>query len=304
MQPSSLDLIRTFLAVAECRSFSGAAQRLDVSPPAVSKAIRVIERQHGVVLFTRTTRSVSLTDAGAALFAKLAAATAQIDEAFGALTAFRERPAGVVRLTAPRALGAIVARRLVPRMRVAYPDIDIDLSLDDGIVDLVRDGYDAGIRLGQALQQDMVAVRLSPSLPWSVVAAPAYLAGAGTPQSPHDLLHHRTIRYRFPTAGTLPGWQFVVDRETVQIQAHAGLVVNDTGMIAEFVRQGLGLAYLPDIEIEADIAAGRMQRVLEGHVPSSPGLFLYFPERMQNQPKLRALIDEAVALGVHGENQA
>lgn len=304
MQPSSLDLIRTFLAVAECRSFSGAAQRLDVSPPAVSKAIRVIERQHGVVLFTRTTRSVSLTDAGAALFAKLAAATAQIDEAFGTLTAFRERPAGVVRLTAPRALGAIVARRLVPRMRATYPDIDIDLSLDDGIVDLVRDSYDAGIRLGQALQQDMVAVRLSPPLPWSVVAAPAYLAAAGTPQSPHDILRHRTIRYRFPTAGTLPGWQFVVEGETVQIQAHAGLVVNDTGMIAEFVRQGLGLAYLPDIEIKADIAAGRMQRVLEDHVPSTPGLFLYFPERMQNQPKLRALIDEAVALGVHGEGEA
>lgn len=304
MQPSSLDLIRTFLAVAECRSFSGAAQRLDVSPPAVSKAIRVIERQHGVVLFKRTTRSVSLTDAGAALFAKLAVATAQIDEAFHSLTAFRERPAGVVRLTAPRALGAIVARRLVPRMRVAYPDIDIDLSLDDGIVDLVRDGYDAGIRLGQALQQDMVAVRLSPPLPWSVVAAPAYLAAAGTPQLPHDLLRHRTIRYRFPAAGTLPGWQFVVDGETVQIHAHAGLVVNDTGMIAEFVRQGLGLAYLPDIEIKADIAAGRMQRVLEGHVRPSPGLFLYFPERMQNQPKLRALIDEAVALDVHGENRA
>jgi len=298
MQPSSLDLIRTFLAVAECRSFSGAAQRLDVSPPAVSKAIRVIERQHGVVLFKRTTRSVSLTDAGAALFAKLAAATAQIDEAFGALSAFRERPAGLVRLTAPRALGAIVARRLVPRMQAAYPDIDIDLSLDDGIVDLVRDGYDAGIRLGQALQQDMVAVRLSPSLAWSVVASPAYLAAAGTPQSPRDLLRHRTIRYRFPTAGTLPGWQFVVEGETVQIQAHAGLVVNDTGMIAEFVRQGLGLAYLPDIEIKADIAAGRMQRVLEGHVPSTPGLFLYFPVRMQHQPKLRALIDEAVALGV------
>lgn len=172
-------------------------------------------------------------------------------------------------------------------MRVAYPD-----------------GYDAGIRLGQALQQDMVAVRLSPPLPWSVVAAPAYLAAAGTPQLPHDLLRHRTIRYRFPAAGTLPGWQFVVDGETVQIHAHAGLVVNDTGMIAEFVRQGLGLAYLPDIEIKADIAAGRMQRVLEGHVRPSPGLFLYFPERMQNQPKLRALIDEAVALDVHGENQA
>lgn len=299
MQPSSLDLIRTFLAVAQCRSFTGAAQRLDVSPPAVSKAIRTIERQHGVVLFRRTTRSVSLTDAGAALFATLAAATAQIDDAFGALSAFRSRPAGVVRLTAPRALGAIVARRLVPRMRAVYPDIDIDLSLDDGIVDLVGGGYDAGIRLGQALQLDMVAVRLSPALQWSVVASPAYLAVAGTPQSPQELLRHRTIRYRFPTAGTLPGWQFVVDGEAVQIHADAGLVVNDTGMIAEFVRQGLGLAYLPDIEIGADIAAGRMVRVLAAHVPSTPGLFLYFPARMQSQPKLRALIDEAVALGAH-----
>ena len=300
MQPSSIDLIRTFLAVAQCGSFSDAARRLDISPPAVSKSIRVLERQHGVVLFRRTTRSVALSDAGAALFAKLAAATAQIDEAFADLTAFRERPAGTVRLSTPRALGAIVARRLVPRMRAAYPEIDIDLSLDDGIVDLVGDGYDAGIRLGQTLQADMVAVRLSPPLQWSVVASPAYLAAAGTPQAPHELLGHRTIRYRFPTSGSLPRWDFVVDGEPVQIEAGAGLVVNDTGMIAEFVRQGLGLAYLPDIEIGADIAAGRMARVLAGYVPPTSGLFLYFPARMQSQPKLRALIDEAVALGRMG----
>lgn len=299
MQASSLDLIRSFLTVAQCGSFSGAARQLDVSPPAVSKAIRAIERQHGVLLFRRTTRSVALTDAGAALFAELAAATARIDEAFAALTAFRTRPAGTLRLTAPRALGAIVARRLVPRMRAAYPDIHIDLSLDDGIVDLVGAGFDAGIRLGQALQGDMAAVRLSPALVWSVVAAPAYLDAAGTPQSPHELVGHRTIRYRFPTAGTLPGWKFVVDGEGMQVHADAGIVVNDTGMIAEFVRQGLGLAYLPDMEIAADIAAGRMRRVLASYVPATPGLFLYFPVRTQSQPKLRVLIDEAVALGRH-----
>jgi DNA-binding transcriptional LysR family regulator len=296
MKPYSLDLIRNFLAVARCRSFTAAAHQLDVSPTAVSKAVRTFERQHGIILFQRTTRCVSLTEAGAGLFERLSAATAQIDDAFAALTAFRARPAGKVRITAPRALGAIVARRLVPRMRQAYPEIELDLSLNDGIVDLVRDGYDVGIRLGQALQQDMVAVRLSGDLAWSVAASPAYLQQAGTPKVPQDLLQHRTIRYRYHTAGTLPGWRFVLNEEEVRLHTGTELVVNDTSMIAEFARQGLGLAYLPDIEIADDLAAGRLQRVLAPFVPTTPGLFLYFPVRTQSQPKLRALIDEAVAL--------
>lgn len=172
--------------------------------------------------------------------------------------------------------------------------MELELSLDDGVVDLVKAGFDAGIRLGHAIEQDMAAVRLTPELGWSVVGAPDYLARAGAPALPKDLLRHATIRYRFNTAGTLPPWRFVVDGEELQLHTRAELVANDTGVIADLARQGLGLAYLPDIEIGADLAAGRLRRVLQAYVPPSPGLFLYFPVRTQHQPKLRALVDQAL----------
>lgn len=293
---NSLDAIRTFLAVAERRGFSAAALQLGVTPTAVSKAVKALERQHGVLLFIRNTRSVALTEAGAALYAGLAGAAAQIDDAFAALTRFRDRPAGRLRLTVPRALGAIVMRALAPRFRRDFPDVSLDLSLDDGAVDLVAQGFDAGIRLGQSVAPEMVAVRLTGDLPWSVVAAPAYLAQAGTPLVPEDLLRHATLRYRFPASGALHRWRFVRDGEELLVDTGTELVVNDTALIADLARAGMGLAYLPDVEIAADLDAGRLHRVLQAFVPSSTGLFLYFPARAQRQPKLRALIDTALAL--------
>lgn len=170
MKNISLDGIRSFLAVAENGSFSAAALHLAVTPTAISKAVKALERQHGVLLFQRTTRSSALTEAGASLYAHLAPATAQIDDAFTALTLFRDRPAGTLRLTVPRAFGAIVMARVMPAFRRDFPDVAIDLALDDGTVDLVQQGFDAGIRLGESVQQDMVAVRLTPDLRWSVVA--------------------------------------------------------------------------------------------------------------------------------------
>ena len=159
MNNISLDSIRSFLAVAEYGSFSAAALHLAVTPTAISKAVKALERQHGVLLFQRTTRSVALTEAGASLYAHLAPATAQIDDAFTALTLFRDRPAGTLRLSVPRAFGAIVMARVVPAFRRDFPDVALDLTLDDGAVDLVQQGFDAGIRLGQSVEQDMVAVR-------------------------------------------------------------------------------------------------------------------------------------------------
>lgn len=296
MTTSSLDSIRTFLAVAQTRSFTAAAKRLDISPTAVSKAIRNMETAHEIVLFQRTTRSVALTDAGLTLYERLSVAASQLDEAFASLNAYRERPVGTLRITAPRAFGAIVMQRLIPCLRQKYPDLSLDISLDDGVVDLIEKGYDAGIRLGQAIEQDMIAVRLSSDLRWSVVASPAYLASSGRPKNPRDLLEHQTIRYRFITAGTLPPWRFVEDGEEIQLHTNKALVVNDTQLIANFSRQGLGFSYLPDIEIEEDLAQGRLVRVLQKYVPTTPGLFLYFPIRTQHQLKLRALIDEATAM--------
>lgn len=291
MKNTSLDGIRNFLAVAEHKSFSAAALHLGVTPTAVSKAVKVLEQQHGLMLFKRNTRSVALTEAGASLYGSLASATAQIDDAFAALAVFRDRPVGNLRLTVPRALGALVMKAVMPRFRSEFPEVKIDLSLDDGAVDLVEQGYDAGIRLGQSVEQDMVAVRLTGDLSWSVVGSPAYFVRAGRPATPEDLLRHETMRYRFHTSGALHKWRFVRNGEEFFVETAAAIVVNDTTLIADFARSGLGLAYMPDVEIEQDIASGRLERVLSSYVPVSTGLFLYFPARTQSQPKLRAFID-------------
>jgi len=293
---SSLELIRLFLAVAEHRSFTRAARRLNVSPTAVSKGVRALEGRHGVTLFTRNTRSVLLTDAGAALLAVLKPAVSQIDDAFSELAQFQQRPSGHLRVTAPRAFGFLLARHLVPRMRAKYPDITFDLSLDDGLVDLVAAGYDAGVRLGQAIAQDMVAIRLSQPLSWSIVASPAYFARHGEPATPRDLLRHETIRYRFATSSVLPPWRFTGDEGEILLDTDAALCANDTQLIAELARKGLGLAWLPDIEIADDVLHGRLVRTLVGQVPETSGLYLYFPMRSQNQPKMRALIEQATLL--------
>ncbi len=236
-----------------------------------------------------------MTEAGSALFSRLSAATAQIDDAFTALTGFRDRPAGTLRLTAPRAFGALILKRLVPQFHRNFPDINFDISLDDEEVDLLEHGLDAGIRLGQTVAQDMVAVRLTGDLSWSVVATPAYLDHAGYPQVPEDLVVHQTLRYRFHNKRDFHRWHFVRDGNGLFVETGHSLVVNDTSLIADLVRANLGLAYLPDIEIAADLASGQFQRVLAPFVPSTSGLYLYFPAKSQSQPKLRAFIDMAAA---------
>lgn len=297
---SSLELIRLFLAVAELRSFTLAGRKLEVSPTAVSKGVRALESRHGVTLFTRNTRRVSLTDAGAALLAALGPAVGQIDDAFAELAQFQQRPSGHLRITAPRAFGFLLARHLVPRMQARYPDITFDLSLDDGLVDLLAAGYDAGVRLGQAIAQDMVAVRLSRPLSWSIVASPRYVDEHGAPAVPRELLAHRTIRYRFSTSGALPPWRLRDGEGEFQLDTQAALCANDTRMIAELARQGLGIAYLPDIEIDDDVAHGRLVRLLAVCVPETSGLYLYFPMRSQNQPKMRALVEQVSMLAGEG----
>jgi len=294
MSPS-LDNIRSFLAVAELHSFSAAALRLDVTPTAVSKAVKQLEREHGVLLFVRNTRKVVPTEAGTALYAALAGAASQIEDAFTALADYRDRPAGTLRLTVPRALGALLMARVLPRLRQDYPLVAVDLSLDDGAVDLVAQGFDAGIRLGQSVAQDMVAVRLTPDLRWSVVASPAYFARAGRPSTPHELTAHATLNYRFHRSGALHRWRFIdpADGAELLVETGARMVVNDTTMLASLARADLGIAYLADIEIAAALAAGTLVRVLEAWTPPTPGLFLYFPARSQQQRKLRALIDTA-----------
>ena len=294
MADTSFDGLRAFLAVAELSSFTSAAARLGVTTTAVSKAVKLLEERHGAILLRRTTRNVALTEAGAMLFAMLRGPVDQIDDAFAALHAANGRPSGTLRLTMPRALGALAIAPLAERFRQRCPDVTLDIALDDGAVDLVAAGFDAGIRLGQSVAQDMVAVRLTPDLHWSVLASPAYLARAGRPAEPEALTAHQSLRYRFPGSGALHRWEFVRDGAAFHVDTGGGLIVNDTTLIRRFALAGLGLAYLPDMETAADIDAGRLERVLAPFVPPTSGLFIYFPVRTQHQPKLRAFIDLAM----------
>lgn len=298
MDKDQLDGIVPFLAVAKHLSFTRAAQALDISPTAVSKSIQQLERRHGVVLFQRTTRSVVLTESGLALFGRLQPATAEIDDALAQLAHDRARPAGTLRLTLTRAALTHVVEPMVPAFSRAYPDITLDLSVDEGTVDLASGLYDAGIRLGETVEKDMAAVRLTPTLSWSVVGAPAYFTRAGRPQTPQDLVQHAGILYRFITSGQIHRWSFVRRGRDYIVDTHGRMIVNDRAALLSFARQGLGLAYVSDLEAGEDLARGRLESVLTAHIRPTSGMYLYFPAKTQAQPKLRAFIDMAKRQGM------
>lgn len=295
MNQDPFDGLTEFLAVAEHKSFTQAASQLGVTPTAVSQTVKNLERRTGVLLFQRTTRRVALTEAGSSLFARLRPAATEIGDALAVLGSYRDRPMGTLRLTAPRLSGTLLLEPLIPRFRAAYPDVNLEISLDDATVDLVSEGFDAGIRLGESLEKDMIAVRLTPDLAWSVVGAPGYFARAGRPQTPEELTRHQGIGYRFITSGRPHRWEFRHRDRDFTVGVQGALVVNDRQLLLATARAGQGLAYACDIEIADDLASGRLERVLQAFVPPSSGLYLYFPSRTQSQPKLRAFIDTARA---------
>ncbi|WP_367889703.1 LysR family transcriptional regulator [Burkholderia sp. L27(2015)] len=295
MLNDSLDGVTTFLAVAETCSFTTAARRLGVTPTAVSKAIRVMESKHGVTLFQRTTRRVALTEAGEAAFLRLRPAALEISETFAALGGFREKPMGSLRITAPHSASGLLAA-LVPAFRKAYPAVTLEISLDDAIVDIVASGYDAGIRLGDSVEKDMVAVRLTPEITWSVVGAPNYLAIAGRPTTPEELVHHQSIRYRFSSSRAVHRWGFKRGKRKFLVDVPGGLIVNERRLLVELCLQGLGLAFVADREVREYVADGRLEPFLQTFIPNEGGLYLYFPERSLTQLKLRVFVDLAKEL--------
>lgn len=298
MDKDELDGLIPFLAVAEHRSFTRAAQALQVSPTAVGKAIQQLERRHGVILFQRTTRSVALTEPGQALFERLRPAAAEIAGALAGLGHYQTRPTGTLRLTMSRMALALLVEPLVPEYCAACPGVTLELSADDGFVDLAGGAYDAGIRLGEAIEKDMVAVRLTPDLHWSVVGSPAYFARAGRPALPDDLTAHRGIAYRFTASGQRHRWEFVRDGRDITVDMPGQVVVNERASLLAFARQGLGLAYVSDLEAAGDLAQGRLASVLREHIRPTSGMHLYFPAHTQAQPKLRAFIDIARRRGL------
>lgn len=287
--PNLADL-QTFTVVARLRSFRAAAVELGVSPSAISHSMRALEERLGVRLLNRSTRSVAPTVAGEHLLARLAPALLEIQGALDEVNVFRDSPLGTLRINAPRAAAELVLAPLITRFLTAHPGMKVDLVTDDTLVDIVASGYDAGVRFGESLQQDMVAIPLGGPQRFIVVASPAYLAAHGTPQAPRDLPQHRCIGIRFPS-GVLYRWEFARAGEPLEVEVDGALFVSDMSLMLRAAEDGLGLAYVYAQYAQAGLAAGRLSQVLEDWCPEIPGFFLYYPSRKQMPAGLKAFIE-------------
>jgi DNA-binding transcriptional LysR family regulator len=289
--------LSAFLAVAQRKSFRAAATQLGVTPGAVSQSIRALERRVGLPLFQRTTRSVALTEAGQVLLSRVEPAHDALRDALSSIEALRARPAGVVRLTVPRMAVPLFVTPVLPLFRKAHPDVAVEVSVDDALVDLASGGFDAGIRMGEALAQDMIGVRLSPDLRWCVVGTPSYFAQWGHPATPRELAGHATIRYRLASSNAIYRWEFENKGRAFSIDVPGTFTVNDGALGVELAlaRKGLCLAYTADVYIARELEAGTLVTTLNSYAPKSAGFFVYFPAGAQKQPKLRAFVDTLVA---------
>jgi DNA-binding transcriptional LysR family regulator len=288
--------LQSFLAVARHRSFSAAARDLGVSRSAVSQAVRQLEGQLHVVLVSRTTRSVSLTDAGRRVVDGTAPALAQAAATLTEVSAEPGEPVGRVRLSVPRVVVPFVIEPVLPTFRLRYPRVEVELVAEDRLVDIVAGGFDAGVRDGEIVERDMVRVRLTNKLRYIVVATPEYLKRRGTPQRPEDLLEHECIIFRSPTTGAAYAWEFERGRKKWRVPVDGGVVSNDGLLCASFAKLGLGLAYIVEPYVLDDLRCGRLQAVLEPFAPTSPGYYLYFPSRAQQSRPLQLLVATAKEL--------
>lgn len=265
-----------------------------ISPAAVSQAVGKLEHRLGLPLFQRTTRRVALTEAGRVLHDRLRPAVLEVGDAIESLNSFRDAPIGHLRITVPRIALPLVIEPIIGEFRRTYPGISVEIDVEDAAVELSARGFDAGIRLGGSVEADMIAVRLTPEITWSVVGAPSYFAAKGRPTEPGELMRHECILYRFPTSGAIHRWEFVRDERNFSIDVPGKVITSDSLLLISLARKGLGLTYSADLVAAEDIAAGRLEPVLVPFLRKTPGLFLYFPARMQTQPKLRVFIDTAV----------
>jgi DNA-binding transcriptional LysR family regulator len=281
------------LAVARRGGFAAAAVELGMSPSAVSHAVRLVEERLGASLFNRTTRSVALSEAGRALIETASPALREIDEKFEQIRALKARVSGVLRINAPRIALPLVITPLAAALAKRYPDLVLEIDADDALSDVVGGGFDAGIRLGGFIAEDMATARLTAPLRTVLVASPAYLAERGRPKTISDLKDHNCIAFRLPSAGRIYRWELKDARRDVAIEVKGTAVINDSLLARDLALGGVGLAYTFEALVRADIATGRLTEVLPETALEEPGLFLYFPSRATSAPKLRAFIDVA-----------
>ncbi|MBB3931921.1 DNA-binding transcriptional LysR family regulator [Kaistia hirudinis] len=295
MRGAAFSELVSFTAVARECSFRRAAVRLGVSPSALSHTIRQLEERLGVRLLNRTTRSVAPTEAGLALLARIEPAIAELEGAVSVVGAFQSRPSGRLRINLPRLAAELVLAPLLADFAEAYPEIRLELIVDDALTDVVAESFDAGIRQGERLHQDMVAVRLTPSIKMAVVGSPAYFARRSPPVTPADLGRHACINYCWTATGAVFRWPFEGPDGPFEIAVEGPLTLNDTGLLRDAALRGVGLAYLPEPSTARDVEEGRLVRLLESWSRSFSGFFLYHPGRRQTPPPLRALIDFLLA---------
>src|SRR5215510_4366738 len=290
VRQGALDGVEAFLSVAQHRSFRRAAAGLGVTPSAISQAVRALEARVGVTLFIRTTRSVGLTEAGERFLSRAKPAFEELVAASEVAREVGQRPTGLLRLSVPRGVVPLILEPVIASFCQAYPEIELEIAASDEMVDLAAGGFDAGIRLGQFIAPDMVAVRLSQPLPFVVVGSPGYLRGRQRPEHIDDLRGHACLRLR-RSNGSIAPWPFVDGNKAVEAIVSGPLIAHDYPTLLGAAIQGLGLAQVPGPLAKAPIADGRLHALLTPFAATTPGVFLYYPGRRQVLPKLRAFIE-------------
>ncbi|MDM0041579.1 LysR substrate-binding domain-containing protein [Variovorax sp. J22G21] len=291
MKLRQLDGLMAFWKVAEHRGFTSAAADLEVSPSALSQAIRQLETRLGVRLLNRTTRSVSLTEAGQAYLARIGPALGQVIDAGEELHVLQGRPAGTLRLNAARISTALVLQPILAGFLQEHPHVQLELTNDEGFVDIVEKGFDAGVRFGESIHRDMVAVPLGGPVAVAVVASPEYLRRVPAPRHPDELVRHNCVRFRFAATGAIYKWEFEVEGRPVEYEIQGNLTISDTMFGIDAALEGVGLAYTFEQLARPYLRAKRLKRVLTSFSPTFPGFYLYYPSRHDQPSKLKALIE-------------
>jgi DNA-binding transcriptional LysR family regulator len=290
VRQGALDGVEAFLSVAQHRSFRRAAAELGVTPSAMSQAVRALEARIGAALFIRTTRSVGLTEAGERFLSRAKPAFEELVAASAVAHDLGQRPAGLLRLSVPHAMVPILLERLIASFCQAYPEVEVEIAASKELIDLAAEGFDAGVRLGQFIANDMVAVRLTPPFPLVVVGSPEYLRRRKRPERLDDLRQHACLRMR-RSNGSIAPWSFVDGNRTVEAIVAGPLIASDLPTMLGAAIEGMGLAQAPAPIAAGPTKAGRLVQVLKPFAPTAPGVFLYYPSRLKMMPKLRAFID-------------
>ena len=283
------DQLAIFSVVARERSFTRAAAKLGMSQPALSRAMRQLEERLGIRLLARTTRSVSATEAGERLLQVVTHRFEEIDTELALLSEFRDKPAGTLRITTGEHAAITVLQPALAKFLPNHPDIHIEITVDYGLTDIVAEGYDAGIRLGEQVAKDMIAVRIGPDVRMAVVGSKDYLAKHRRPKTPRDLIRHNCITIRLPTYGGISPWEFEKKGEELKVRVEGQLIFNNIAMRLDAALRGLGLTYMPEDLVQAHVKAGRLVRVLSDWCPPYPGYHLYYPSRRQSSPAFTIL---------------